>query len=337
MGEKGIEELIKQIFEERKRIKGLTNVQLKIIKSRFKSNSFTTFDHSLNSSTVIINVSGFDEISDVEKLKLCLYNSIEHELSHASILEKGKNNNCYDWSVFITLLEYINYVPSILFDKDGRLLFCNFRQFNKKMKFNYESSISEISSNLDGFSLELGMIESNNSVVLKSCQSIVLSLKFLQQNLEIGYGDEETYYDTGITYLKSGETFLKKHPIIVNKFQMLQNVFNLDGSLKDVYSLYLSINDENRELIDKVLLNLIIIKEDELSKVNDSGFISYLSELLDRYQNDCIEYIKNLRLGFVFLENEKILINNLKIKKAKINKLKDILERLSDFRKKTKV
>ena len=90
----------------------------------------------------------------------------------------------------------------------------------------------------------------------------------------------------------------------------------------------LLIKYNNKEFYSKYILNLLSISRPTKlfeEQIKDIGFRKYLEELINNYNDDVINYYRNIKLGSIFIDNEKILYENLKILLARMKKLNYIM------------
>jgi len=318
--------LKKELFNEG--LDKLIDVELKIIPINIKKCSGYVIPNFENSEyKIIINAGSYFSMTEDDKY-FYTYVTLCHEIEHIKTFEKTKDKNFNDFEHFISLLEYLTYLEKYNASFDNLSLGLKIKQLiAMELKRNYKVSTGELKSSLIGYK------KAKNSELFKqhnaNIDSIIKSLELLNNDMQLCYDCNGVSYDKFEYFFSKASVYIKKHPEILNVYKILTNFFNLnDGSAKNIYDIYLNINDNNKEFYSKYILNLLSISRPTKlfeEQIKDIGFRKYLEELINNYNDDVINYYRNIKLGSIFIDNEKILYENLKILLARMKKLNYIM------------
>lgn len=318
--------LKKELFNEG--LDKLIDVKLKIIPINIKNCSGYVIPNIENSEyKIVINAGSYFNMTEEDKY-FYTYVTLCHEIEHIKTLEKTKDKNFNDFEHFVSLLEYLAYLEKYNISFDNLNFGLKLKQLiSMELKRNYKVSTSELKSSFMGYR------KARNSVLFKhhneNIDSIIKSLELLNNNMQLCYDGNGVSYDKFEYFFSKATAYIKKYPEILNVYKILTNFFDCnDGSIKNIYDIYLNINDNNKEFYNKYILNLLSISRPTKSfeeQIKEIGFRKYLEELINNYNDDVINYYKNIKLGNIFIDDEKILYENLKVLLTRMKKLNYIM------------
>ena len=159
-----------------------------------------------------------------------------------------------------------------------------------ELKRNYKTSTNELRSSL------IGYMKANDTVRPKSKKNtelIIKSLMFVNDSMQVVYN---------------------KNGIAVDKF-----AFYMAKTIKYINKIFY-----NNFIIN--LLSIIIPNEKFTNSLCDKTFKSHLEELINAYNEKAIYYYKNINLGAIYINDKKILYENLKVILSKIKNLNELSE-----------
>ena len=140
---------------------------------------------------------------------------------------------------------------------------------------------------------------------------------------------KEKIKDTLLTILGVGvvsssvSTSLFGHEYYGSISVFFKNIFDDNGEFKNVYDLYLNINDDNKKFVDNVILSFILTQKIELANyMSDLKFRDYLSDIIADYNNKILAFYRNFdRINYTFTdhnEHNSYLEYNFNILKANV-------------------
>ncbi len=314
--------IISQLFDATMKENNFDGVSLNYFCFPIKSNASVAFNGDVKNLKININIFNFlFKNGSTEKTIFDIYNNFFHEFEHIKVIRNATNPECSNYNYLFTILEYIEYAKSV--DQSGEFTSFNILQLftlNRLLKKNYSISSNEINSNLVGYSEAFQRLEATlEKEDIEIYRNIIDSLEFLNNNIEIKYDRNGYLVDKFSTVISSINLYLLQHKDIIQKYPILKILFKEDGSIKNIYELYQEINDRNRAMYDRLITNLFLSWNCDLSVyMKDISFKKYIENLANRYNNDCIHYFNNIEIGKVFVPNESILYENLRVKKQKI-------------------
>ena len=320
-------EFCESVFNTEVEKEKLNNVTLKILPiSIINCSGYMIPNIKKSEYKIIINASNYSKLS-LEDKKFYTYITICHEIEHIKAFERTKDENYYVFEHFMTLIEYISY----LYDYNISYNEINLGIMTKKsilneLKRNYKTSTNELRSSL------IGYMKANDAVrpeSKKNTELIIKSLMFLNDNMQVAYNKNGIAVDKFAFYMSKTIKYINKYPKILQEYKILLNFFNVNGSLKEVYELYTHITEENKIFYNNFIINLlsiIIPNEKFTNSLCDKTFKSYLEELINAYNEKAIYYYKNINLGAIYINDKKILYENLKVILSKIKNLNELSE-----------
>lgn len=321
---KEYKEFCSKVFKIETEQESLKNIVLKLLPiSIINCYGYIIPELKKSEYKLVINSSKYAGLSE-EKKRFYTYVTICHEIEHIKTFEKTKSKKYFDFEHFIALLEYISYlkdlnVPYNKIDLNVKLS----RLILKKMKQNYTISTGELKSSLVGY------VKASNSNLVKKRENVDIvidSLIFLNNNMNICYNNSGLIVDKFAYYLIKVRKYIIEYPEILQDYRILLNFFKDDGKMKDIYDIFSNITEENKKFYDRFIINLlsVLIPNQKFAEsMTDNKFKLYLEELINNYNLSAIHYYQNIELGKIFIDNEKILYENLKI----------ILERIQNLNK----
>lgn len=323
-----IKEIVKQLFDEAMEENAYTDVTLNFKFQPIQAIAFVTFNGDINDLKINMNTLKLLFNNDSSEKKLFnVYNNFFHEFEHIKVIKNATNQDCCNYNYLFSVLEYIDNMKSARLTPNFNNLNClKLFLLNQLMRKNYSISTNEINSNLVGYSKALQSLESNlmeQDVVLY--KKIIESLKFLDENIEIKYVENGSYADKFSTVISNSQEYLFQNIQLLQAYPILKIIFEDNGNVKNIYSLYQERTEKNKTMYDKLIINLLLTYNFDLSSYfEDIEFKKYVERISDQYNNSCINYFKNINLGKIFVTDEKILVENLKRKKQKILLLKKL-------------
>lgn len=304
----------KEIFDLELKNEGINNVKLKVLPLSFMNSSgFVVPNIEKSSYEIVINSSSYSKLNEKDKMfYTCV--TLFHEIEHIKTFEKTKDEKFYDYEHFISLLEYITYLEkyNIPFNKIN--LGIKSRQIiMKALSRNYKVSSGELKCSLVGYE----KARNNNLIKNDGNIDIILkSLRFLNSNMQLYYDEGKIPVDKFKLFIVKTMKYIKKYPELLKEYKILNNFFDVNGNIKEAYDIYLYINEENRDFYGKFLINLLsvsMITEKFILSLYDKEYKNYIEKLINNYNESIVNYFQNIKLGTIFIEDEKILYENLKI------------------------
>ena len=325
---KDLKQFINACFEKKKTLLNMDNVTLIYINSIMKPYGEIGANKKFKQFKIHVNLSKFinENVSNVKKL-FNIYNNFVHEMEHAKTFEKTKEENFYDYEHLIILMEYLCYANTLNIDvKNKKINFIQKFLINRINKANYSISTSEIKSRLVSYKESVDLfLEHLNDEDLKIYTKIIESLQYLNNSIEIMYNMGKKPVNKFLVILVNCQQLLSKNTFVIQEYGILKNLFNDNGSIKNVYELYSNINDENKEMYDKLIINLLLTVKLNLSEyLSNEEFKKYIENLIGEYNRKVIYSYKNLDLGNVFVDDKKVFEANLKMQKQNVMVLNEI-------------
>lgn len=328
---KDLKKLVDDVFALKKQELGLANVRLVYAKNPFKSYGSINFGGNFNNIVININLYKF-RIRKQNKLKKIfnIYNTLIHELEHIKTFQKTNGEDYYDYEHLMILLEYFRCAKIFNIDIGKRKInLISKINIKRLMDINYPISTSEIKSRLIAYRETLDVFyPCLKEEDIKTYKKIILSLEYLSDNIEIMYDRNRRPINKFLTIIRDAYIFVVNNKNLIQEFGILKNLFNDDGTIKNIYDLYQSINDKNKEMYDKLIINLFLsINVDLTPYFGDVEFKKYMEGLIDKYNNKVVDFFKNIEIAKVFIDDNKILRDNLMMQKQSVL----LLDRLTNF------
>lgn len=326
---KKLEEQTISIFQDTIKKAGLEEVvNLKIIKSVFKNIGSLKIRKDFESAEMRINLSKAkkEEAEEIYQISQAIF----HEIEHAKTLFLTKKEDFYSYEHLISIMEYLYYgnIFKINFEKISMSLpeaYFLKREMNK----NYELSSSEIYANLASY-LKLQEAYGNefDREKNKTCSQIIQSLEFLNSNIEIHYNHYGQPINKFMMFTVHAGSYINQNKEVYNQYKILRHLFNNDGTVKSLYDIYLNINEDNEAMYKKIMTGyLASINCDYKESLQDQSFKQYVESLISDYINGTIDYYNNIEKGQIFIDNPKVLSDNLIMKKRNVKILNGIAKK----------
>lgn len=306
------------IFKSEVINENINNVKLyQIPLVKLNTNGYIRPNFKKASYNVVVNTLSNINMNESDRLFYRL-NTIYHEIEHIKTFEKTKYLNFYDYSHFISLLEFISYLNefSVKYDDFYLNIFTKFL-INISLRRNYKISTSELKSSLEGY-------RKANLIINKDISSTVKSIEFLLNSMEISYTKGRLPVDKFSLYFSNASKYIKKYPNILNDYKVLLNFFNIDGTIKNIYDIYLNINIDNKELYDQFIINYLLClntTEYIANYFDDLLFKTYIEDLIEKYNYKVADFYNNKNLCYLYLNDKSIVNDNLKLLIYKVRKL----------------
>lgn len=321
---------IRIIKEELEKL-GIDNVKIKLNYLEFRSYSSVKVNRNLDDITINVNINKIllENRGDNKKLLFRLYNTIIHEIEHVKTLTLTKKEDFYDYDHLLILMEYISQVFMELkkanvnkIKLNGKIGIKNFINIGRYMSYNYEFSTSEIKSQLVAYIKSLEVFrEYLTEEEIKRYERIILELRRLDNCVEAAYDVNKIPIMKFSTSLMYTLGVIKSNKEYLGEFGILKNLIKEDGNLKNIYELYLDINDENKEMYERLMIEeFISIRADYRKYFEDIEFKEYLERIIANYMNQVVDYFININEMGIFINNKNFIKENLKVL-TKISKI----------------
>lgn len=323
---------IRIIKEELEKL-GIDNIKIKLNYLEFRSYSSVKVNRNLDDITINVNINKIllENRGDNKKLLFRLYNTIIHEIEHVKTLTLTKKEDFYDYDHLLILMEYISQVfvgfRGVDLSKiklSSKIGIKNFINIGRYMSVNYEFSTSEIKSQLVAYIKSLEVFrEYLTEEEIKRYERIILELRRLDNCVEAAYDSNKIPIMKFSTSLLYTLEIIRSNKEYLGEFGILKNIIKEDGNLKNIYELYLEINDQNREMYERLMIEEFInIRFDYRKYFDDIEFKEYLERIIANYMNEVVDYCININEMEIFTKNRNFIKENLKV-------LKDVMSSLS--------
>lgn len=315
----------KNIFECEIEKEKINNATLKILPlGTLFSSGFIKPNIEKSNYKVVINSSSYANMKESNKLfYMCV--TIFHEIEHIKTFEKTKNETFFDYEHLISLMEYITYLEEFDIPYNKIDIGIKTKQLiTRSLKKNYKVSSSEIKCSLVGYEKAINCCFIKNKDTI---YTIIESLRFLNNNMQLFYNKSDVPIDKFALFIIKTSKYINKYPELLKEYKILNNFFYTDGRMKNIYDIYLNINEKNKTFYDKYLINLLsvsLINDNFLSSLDDDNYKEYISRLICNYTDSIVNYYENIELGNIFVGNKKILYDNLKILLLRIKNLNNL-------------
>lgn len=275
----------------------------------------------MNSIIININIFSICNLNVTENLKyFYVYLIICHEIEHHLDIVGSKKNIC-------DLIELISFFENSFFPKRfyiEKIIYDLFYRSYKRKRYLTAASeiVCEYSSMNEAYKVFEFMLSADED---KYVCDLVNSLTFIRKNCEIAYymGDPVNRVYKMLDILKKYGKWNYKKMFIEN--HCLKYLFDENGNLKKMLSIFEARNEENSILVDQVLIELFILCDTDLTTdFNINGdFFRYIEELANNYCSSSIEYIRKRKVASAYWTEDIINDNTLLIVKnvTRLNKL----------------
>jgi len=257
-----------------------------------------------------------------------LYNTVIHEVEHSKTFILAKNQTVYDFAHFVDFIEYISMIAR--YDvKEGNVNLLKFFTISRSIYLNHPIAISEIKSNLEAYKKTLENFgEYLSDSKKENYINIIDSLEFLDQNIEISIDENNKPRNKYIRIFKYLLPYVKSNPEILDEYKILRRLFDDKGDLKHIYILYNDITSENEEFMFRIITQMLLIFDFDLSEaIQDLNFKKYIENIVVKYNEKVIRSFKDTDKGKVFVDNKKLLSDNFKLQKQNVLYLKELTKK----------
>lgn len=299
--------------------------------SRSNSNGKTFIKKNLDNIPITIYLKNLIN-SDLNRTNILFntYCTMTHEVQHAITFSGLSDERNYTYQQLLSALEYIHYARLFKVDvNDIKINVLDTIKLKKIMNKNYNFSLPEINANLIAYKAGLNKFKNYfNEEEFKTKQTIISSLEFLDKNMEIYYDQHENPINKFALFLHSASNYIKKDRTILERFNILKIIFDDNGNIINIYSLYKNINKDNEVMIRRLITShLVSFQYDYSIYFKDEKFKKYIESCIKEYINNTIEFQNNLDLGKIFVEDTKILKDNLIYKYKAVSYLNNIIHK----------
>lgn len=291
-------------------------------------------DKNLEKFKLLININRikFNYIihKDQKEFLFELYRIILKEIEYIKTLILTQKKDFYDYEHLLILMEYFNNLSINNIDVEKLLdkKQINLEKlilFGKNINKCYRFSTIDLKSKLVSYQKSIKMFEKYLTIEEKNKYKLIIdTLQRLNDKCETAYNYRQ------MPYIKFNKTILnmikqiKKDKNIMKKFQILQNIFNADGNMLNCYELYKNINEQNKKMYDKMIIELFINTKFDYSRYfDDLEFKKHIEELASKYINDTIDYFEHFDEYEIFIKNKMYLKENMMLLKRNVTLLRE--------------
>ena len=253
---------------------------------------YISFDKKTKRYSLVINLKKISKNCTGTDSILFISDTIAHELEHIKCI-KSFYCSSFKYEYFMSLLEYI----SLCNEKKllSNLLVSDVIYTKIKYYFNYLSNynilVSEIQSNLVSSIKTVCEFKKLMSVEKLKEYYLKINTYKIIKNSNCIFSINGSYFDKSIVFVKT-EELIKRNKFLLKEFPILSNTYNDDGSLKEIYDIYLtSMKNNNIEMFSDLMIELLFIQND--INLSDSEFCSYIVDLIYSYFDNIDYYLKN--------------------------------------------
>ncbi|GEM_PF-865872 len=329
---KDVKLFIEETTKEELKKNGISNVKVKLNYTSIIGYSKVTVNKKIQNITMQINMNRIiiDYLTHMDKNKTLfrIYNTIIHEIEHIKTLTLTHKKDFYDYEHLLIMMEYLgNLTPDIInYESIKKIL--NKRQITLKnmlilgkyMNVNYDFSTSELKSRLISYKESIEKFEKYLSISDKEkYQLIIDTLERLNDKTEIAYNRKKIPYNKFVETLLTTAKYINNDKSLLEEYAILQNLFKMDGTLVNCYELYQNINNSNKAMYDKIIIQLFInTKYDYSIYLQDEEFKNYIENLSSKYINNAIDYIDHFDEYIIFIKDKSFLKENIKLLKKNV-------------------
>ena len=255
-----------------------------------------------------------------------LYATIVHELYHVQLLECQKVASYCELMAFWE--EHRDFTQLRLMDNLGMLLMRKKAMVTQRNK--YRASVAEILCNLTGFEKGYKVFgEYLSQTEIATIDKIIISLRFLGKHMAITYGHGNQPYNLFTKMVREIQPLLKKDPTkLSDSLKPMMCLFSLEGHVKSIEQLFSERTEENAQVIDGLLTHWFICADMDFSSIfeKEPALKVHLEKLANQYCAAAIQYMKNIEIGAVFLD-EDILQDNAAMLVKNVDRLNKLMIR----------
>ncbi len=256
-----------------------------------------------------------------------IYGTLIHELEHIKISKDVCE--CNNYSCMLASIE--SYMD--LYSKDiGKIIEKILGIFYKgSSTLRYQTMSSELWCNWVAMKETYDMFKSKMSENEKEkIRNILKALEVLNKNLVLEYRFNGEPVNKFIMAAKEGSRFIRKNKELASQVETFHYLFDSDGNIKSMESLYNDSTVENELLYKELILNYILYIDMNYSEIleKNSELKIYVEKILNEYCLNCIEYIENQAWAGIFVDqkvledNELMILSNMKYVNHLIESLK---------------
>lgn len=274
--------------------------------------------------SIYINVSSFlskRELSNQMKW-FYVYVTILHEFVHIDLVLNYRIK--WTYSSYLAAVEEMREIKSIMFQRAVYQIMPGYKRKKKKYELSAVELFCRCMSLKNACEMFLPFLSEEEGKIITLIQN---SAEFLVDHMEIGYSYNGMPYNKFNRSIVCASKIIKQDPGVLEKYPELKYIYTVDGGIKSIDKIFEGRNNENKEFIDCMLLQMFINLEQDYSLVFQSNncLKNHIEFLANEYCNACIDYMEIAAIGTVFVE-EEVLNDNalLLLKNAQyINKLMD--------------
>lgn len=195
----------------------------------------------------------------------------------------------------------------------------------------YQTMSSELWCNWVAMKECYDMFENRMSEIEKDkIKNILKALEMLNKNLILEYDFNGEPVNKFIMAAMEGSRFIRKNKELVSQTGVFHYLFDSNGNIKSIESLYNDSAVENELLYKELILNHILYIDMNYSEIleKNNELKKYVEKILNEYCLKCIEYIENQAWAGIFVDpkvmedNECVILSNMKYVNRLIESLK---------------
>lgn len=237
-----------------------------------------------------------------------IYGTIIHELEHIKISKDVCEYDNYSY-MLASMESYMDLYGKDIGKKIKKFLGV-FYKGGSILK--YQTMSSELWCNWVAMKESYDMFENKMSEIEKEkIRNILKALEMLNKNLALEYRFNGEPVNKFIMAAMEGSHFIKKNKELVSQVGVFHYLFDSDGNIKSIESLYNDSAVENELLYKELILNHILYIDMDYSEIleKNSELKIYVEKILNEYCLKCIEYIENQAWVGIFVD-QKVLEDN---------------------------
>lgn len=252
---------------------------------------------------------------------------VAHELFHIKIIQDWETGKTEDFQILFSEWA-VDHCHERFFPNQLVRRYLSFKEASALRKKRYAVSPIELLCFQYGFQQAFHYCEKSfDEQDLHLSRTILDSIEFINHHLEIDYFSSRQAYNRFTHSLyRLGRSSLQ-HPDRLKSFPQFSLLFSPKGILKSPVQIFLQRTEQNAGFIDAVLIRLFIALSISWEEIFQQypAFYQHICKLSNDYCSQAILYIKDMKLGEVFLhrsilqDNAAMLIKNVNI----LNKLMD--------------
>lgn len=247
-----------------------------------------------------------------------LYSVVAHELKHIKILQDWYDGINCEFDVLFSQWTLNHFLSGFFVERMARN-YLLFRGASELKKRRYDVSPIELLCYQFGFQEAfIHFSDLFDSHELELAQTIIDSINFIVQHFEIDYFSGRQAYNRFTHTFYYLARFVQRHPKHIERCPQLSFIFNAEGLIKSPELIFAERTDENARLIDRILIRMFITTSLDWGAMFKSNpdLHHHINALSNTYCAEAVDYLKNTKLGEVFLhqsvlqDNAAMLIKN---------------------------